>query len=177
MEKKEKKPLTTKQKQTKHRALQYAAIGGMFVSVLTPFIILGAINFQDWFQTEGGWKIGLGGTLGLAVVGIAIFLVTQKKEKEINVTAGWITFLVCWFAVAFIAKLVASIWDQIFEIMMWTGLGLAGAFGLDMVSKDQKRKADTIKEIRNEVKSDTFREQIKQEFEEETKKVKIKVVK
>ena len=172
----EKKQLTTKQQQTKHRALQYTAIGGMFASVLTPFIILGAINFEDWFMTEGGWKIGLGGTLGLAVVGIAIFLVTQKKEKEINVTAGWITFLVCWFAIAFIAKLVANIWDQIFEIMMWTGLGLAGAFGLDMVSKDQKRKADIIKEVRNEVKTDTFREQIKKEYEEE-KKVTLKVVK
>lgn len=164
---KQKKPLTTKQQQTKHRALQYTAIGGMFGSILTPFIILGAINFEDWFKTEGGWKIGLGATLGMAVVGIAVFLVTKKKEKESKVTDGWITFIVCWFAVAFIAKLFESIYSQIFEIMMWTGLGLCGAFGLDLVSKDQKRKADTIKEVRNETEKDSFKERIKKEYEKE----------
>lgn len=164
---KQKKPLTTKQQQTKHRALQYTAIGGMFGSILTPFIILGAINFEDWFKTEGGWKIGLGATLGMAVVGIAVFLVTKKKEKESKVTDGWITFIVCWLAVAFIAELFESIYSQIFEIMMWTGLGLCGAFGLDLVSKDQKRKADTIKEVRNETEKDSFKERIKKEYEKE----------
>ena len=164
---KQKKPLTTKQQQTKHRALQYTAIGGMFGSILTPFIILGAINFEDWFKTDGGWKIGLGATLGMAVVGIAVFLVTKKKEKESKVTDGWITFIVCWFAVAFIVELFESIYSQIFEIMMWTGLGLCGAFGLDLVSKDQKRKADTIKEVRNESEKDSFKERIKKEYEKE----------
>lgn len=167
MENKEKKPLTTKQKQTKHRALQYTAFGGMFASIITPFIVLGAVNFEDWFQTKGGWKIGLGGSLGLAVVGIAIFLVTKKKEKESKVTDGWITFLVCWFAVAFIALLFRDIYDQIFEIMMWTGLGLAGAFGLDMVSKDQKRKADAYKNARAKVHEESIEEQAKKEVEKE----------
>ena len=167
MEKKEKKPLTTKQKQTKHRALQYTAIGGMFGSILTPFIILGAINFQDWFMADSGWKIGLGATLSMAVVGIAIFLVTKKKEKESKVTDGWITFIVCWFAVAFIVKLVESIYSQVFEIMMWTGLGICGAFGLDLVSKDQRRKADAYKVARAKVKEDSIEEQAKKEVEKE----------
>ena len=51
--------------------------------------------------------------------------------------------------------------------MMWTGLGLCGAFGLDLVSKDQKRKADTIKEVRNETEKDSFKERIKKEYEKE----------
>ena len=48
-EKKVKKPLTTKQKQYRYRGLQYAAIGGEFVSILTPFIIIGGVNFDEWF--------------------------------------------------------------------------------------------------------------------------------
>lgn len=173
----EKKPLTTKQKQKGHRVLQYTAFGGMFVSVITPFIILGIANFEEWFKSDSGWKIGLGATLGMAVVGIALFLVTYKKEHDSKVTDGWITLLVLWFAVAFIFKLFASIYEDIFGIMMWTGLGLASAFGLDMVSKDQKRRADAYKAARQKINQETLEDKIKKEVEEEEKKkVKIKVV-
>ena len=165
------------EKEKKYRALQYTAVGGMFASVITPFIILGIANFSEWFQNENGWKIGLGASLGLAVAGIAIFLVTAKKEKESNVTAGWITLVVCWFAVAFVFKLLASIYEQIFGIMMWTGLGLCSAFGLDLVAKKEKEKADAYKSARKNVEQETIQEQAKREVEEEKKKVKIKVVK
>lgn len=163
-----KKPLTTKQKQTKYRALQYTAVGGEFACILTPFIILGIVNADEWFvNNQEGWKIGLGATLGLAVVGLAMFLVTYKKEKESKVTEGWITMLVMWFAVAFVFKLLSSIYEEIFTIMMWTGLGLATAFGLDIVSKQQKRKADAYKEARKKVQQETLEEQIKKEVEAE----------
>ena len=164
---KEKKPLTTKQKQNKHRALQYAAIGGMGVSVLTPFIILGAVNYEDWFVSEGGWKVGLGGTLALAVMGIAIALVTKKKEKESTLTNGWITLMVFWFAIAFIFKLLSGIYDEIFGIMLWGGLGLAGAFGLDIVAKKEKEKADAYKEARKKTTEEILKEKIKKEVEAE----------
>ena len=162
-----KKKKTTKQKQTEHRTLQYVSFGGIFASVLAPFIILGAVHFEEWFKNDGGWKIGLGATLGMAVVGIALFMVTYKKEHDSKVTDGWITALVIWFAVAFIVKLWAEIYEEIFGIMMWTGLGLAAAFGLDMISKDQKRKADEYKEARAKVEEDTLKEKIKKEVEEE----------
>lgn len=166
--KKEKKKLTTKQKQAKYRALQYTAVGGMFASILTPFIALGIANFDEWFvNNSNGWKVGLGASLGLAVAGIAVFLVTAKKEKESKVTDGWITLLVMWFAVAFVFFLLSSIYNQIFEIMMWTGLGLAGAFGLDLVSKDMKRRADEYKKARAEVYKENIEDEIRKEVEEE----------
>lgn len=167
MAKKEKKKLTTKQKQTKYRALQYTALGGMFASVLTPFIIMGSIHFDEWFKSEGGWKIGLGATLGLAVVGVALALVVFKKEKESKVTDGWITFIVIWFALAFIVKCFEEIYKQVFEIMMWTGLGLVAAFGCDIFSMQEKKKADAYKEARKKVQEESIEEQAKKEVEEE----------
>ena len=98
---KQKKQLTAKQKQTKYRALQYTTFVGEFISILTPFIIMGIVNYDEWFTTEEGWKVGLGGTLALALMGIAVFLVTKKKEDE-KITGGYITLIVGWFAVAFI---------------------------------------------------------------------------
>lgn len=164
----EKKPLTTKQKQYRYRSLQYAAVGGEFASIITPFIIIGAVNFDEWFiDNPEGYKVGIGATLALAVMGIAVALITMKKEKESKLTEGWITLLVFWFAIAFIFKLMSSIYAEIFSLMMWCGLGLAAAFGLDIVSKNLKAKADAYKEARADANKETIKEQAKREVEEE----------
>ena len=139
-----KKPLTAKQKQNKYRALQYSTFVGEFVSIILPFVIMGAVNYEDWFVSESGWKVGLGGTLALALLGIAVLLVTKKKEDE-KITSGYIALIIGWFAVAFIFVLLASIIEQIAMIMFFGGIGIIGAFGLDMTSKNFKAKADMYK--------------------------------
>lgn len=166
----EKKPLTAKQKQNKYRGLQYTTFVGEFISILTPFIVMGAVNAEEWFYQEEGWKVGLGGTLALALMGICVFLVTKKKEDE-KITSGYITLIVGWFAVAFIFMLLASIMEQITTIMMFGGLGLLGAFGLDMTSKNFKAKADAIKKAIAKVDEEMLEEEIK----EEKKTIKIKI--
>lgn len=139
-----KKHLTAKQKQNKYRALQYSTFVGEFVSIILPFVIMGAVNYEDWFVSESGWKVGLGGTLALALLGIAVLLVTKKKEDE-KITSGYIALIIGWFAVAFIFVLLASIIEQIAMIMFFGGIGILGAFGLDMTSKNFKAKAEMYK--------------------------------
>ena len=164
----EKKKLTTKQQQTKYRTIQYVAVGGEFASIVMPFVIMGIINFDEWFANNPeGWKIGLGGSIGLAVVGIAIAIIAYRKEKELKLTDGWITFLIIWLALTFVVWLLADIYNQIFQIMMWTFLGLATAFGLDMFSKSNKAKADAYKEARAEANKDNIKEKAKREVAEE----------
>lgn len=169
------KKLTVAQKQKTYRTLQYTCVGGEFISALTPFIILGAVHGEEWFKSEDGWKIGLGGALALALMGIAIFLVTMKKEKETKVTNGWITLLVGWFAVAFIFVLLANIMDQIATIMFIGGIGLACAFGLDLTSKAFKKKADLYKEVIGDTTKEKLKEEIQKEYQEEQEKKKVKV--
>ena len=158
-----KKQLTAKQKQTKYRALQYTTFACEFLSILTPFIVMGCVNAQEWFYQEDGWKVGLGGTLALALLGIAVFLVTKKKEDE-KITGGYITLIVGWFAVAFIFMLLADIMSQITTIMMFGGLGLLGAFGLDMTSKNFKSKADAYKTTIQKAKEDVIKEEVETEL-------------
>lgn len=163
---KEKKQLTVKQKQKRYRTFQYLTFGGEFLSILTPFITMGAINYEQWFTTEEGWKVGLGGALALALMGLAVFLVAKNKEDD-KKTSGYITLIVGWFAVAFIFMLLASIMEQISTIMLFGGLGLLGAFGLDLSSKSFKKKADTYKEVLGEVDTDSIKEQAKKELAKE----------
>lgn len=161
-----KKPLTAKQKQNKYRALQYSTFVGEFVSIILPFVIMGAVNYEDWFVSESGWKVGLGGTLALALLGIAVLLVTKKKEDE-KITSGYIALIIGWFAVAFIFVLLASIIEQIAMIMFFGGIGILGAFGLDMTSKNFKAKADLYKSAIAKAKTENLEEELKQEFKKD----------
>lgn len=164
---KKKKVLTASQKQKKYRTLQWVCFGGEIVSIMTPFIILGIVNYEEWFVSEQGWKIGLGGSLALALLGIALFLFTKKKEDN-SITNGWITMIIGWFAITFIFYLLASIINQISTIMFFGGLGLLGAFGLDMLSKKQKEKADAYKDALSEVKRETMIDEARKEVQKET---------
>lgn len=171
---KEKKELTAKQKQTRYRALQYTCFGGEFVSALTPFIIMGAANAKQWFYSEEGWKVGLGGSLALALMGLAIFMITKKKEKDKEegekMSYGYITLLMGWFAVAFIFMLLANIIDQISTIMFFGGLGLAGAFGLELGSEHFERKANLYKEALAKIKNESIEDEVRREIFNEVKK-------
>ena len=158
-----KKQLTAKQKQTKYRALQYTTFFSEFLAIFTPFVVMGCVNAQEWFYNEEGWKVGLGGTLALALMGIAVFLVTKKKEDD-KITGGYITLIVGWFAVAFIFMLLADIMSQITTIMMFGGLGLLTAFGLDIASKDFKLKADKYKETIQKAKQEVLKEEVESEL-------------
>ena len=73
-----KKKLTVIQQRNRYKAIQYGTFGGEFLSIFTPYIALGIANADEWFANDQGWKIGLGGSLALALLGIAIFLVTKK---------------------------------------------------------------------------------------------------
>ena len=48
---------TTKTK-TKYRALQWTFFGSEFISILTPFIVIGAVKFDEFFvNNPEGWKM------------------------------------------------------------------------------------------------------------------------
>ena len=168
MAKKQKK-MTVVQQKNRYRALQYTTFVSEFVSVLTPFIVMGAINADTWFQSEEGWKVGLGGALALALMGIAVALVTKNKDNK-QKTSGYVTLIAGWFAVAFVFLLLSSILEQITTIMLFGGFGLLGAFGLDIVSKNFKKKADLYKSAIEKAKGKKLEEDIYAELVDRAKK-------
>lgn len=168
-----KKELTVKQKKNKYRTWQYVSRVGEFVVIPIPYAVLAIVNRNEWFAQADGWKIGLGGTLAIALMTIATFLVTKQKEEESKLTDGYITLILGWIATAFIFTLLADIMNQIANIMWFGAIGLAGAFGLDLTSKAMKKKADHYKTALETAQTELDKEQAI----EEIKTVKVKVVK
>ena len=181
MAKKEKKQLSVSQKVRRYRIIQKAAYYSEFAAIAAPYIIMGVVNFDEWFRSTEGWKVGLGGSLALSLMYICIFAITKKKEDKKSTTGGYVTLLMVWLAVAFIFMLLANLMHDIASIMFFGSMGIAAALGLEVVSKKNKEKADAyqeaIKKVRGEIIEDEVRTQTLNEVleEEEKRKVKIKI--
>ena len=164
-----KKQLTIKQKKNKYRALQWLAFGGEFLAVSSPYIAMGAVNYNDWFvYNPEGWKIGLGGSIAISLMGIVIAIIAFKKENE-KFTDGYIALILTWLVVATCLHLLADIIYQISTIMYYGAIGLAGAFGLDLTSKTMQKKANSYLEALTEANKDLNREQAKEEIKKDSK--------
>ena len=173
-----KKTLTATQKRNKYKVISKASFVGEFVSVGTPYIIMGAINYDEWFRGTEGWKVGVGGAIALALMGMAVFIITKKKEDTDSKTGGYITLLLGWLATAFVFLLLANIMHDIASIMFFGAIGIAGALGLEIVHKNYDEKANLYTQALEEykveqVKNDVY-EQAKKDAELESKKRDVK---
>ena len=167
---KEKKKLTPTQRYKRLKTTQYLCFGGEFVSVLTPFIIMGIVNFDEYFVEYNGTRISIAFALALSLMGIAVWLVSKRKFDN-----SFITLIVGWLAITVIFFLMGKIITDISWIMLYGLIGILGAYGLDIASKKASEKASKIKqgmELANQ-------EEIKEEYraEKEAKKVKVKIKK
>lgn len=159
-----KKERTIKQQRNRERRIQYALFAGEFAAIPVPFVTMCIVNHEEWFvQNPDSWKIGLGGAIAIALMSIATFLVSAKKENK-ELTGGYIALILGWYALAFVALLLSKILSEIYNIMFIGGTGMIGAFGLDMGSKAFKKKADEHQVAMIEAKKDLDKEQAKEEM-------------
>ena len=141
---KEKKPLTIKQQKHRYTLYKYLLIGGEYVSTLLPYSIMAIVNREEWFvYNPEPWKVGLGGSIGMVLLALAMFLITKKRDNE-KLTNGMIALLIGWYAVTFVFFLLAQINMEIYKIMAYGGLGLMAAVGLDVGSKYFDKKANEL---------------------------------
>ena len=168
-----KKPLSATQKRNRYKIISKASFVGEFVSIGTPYIVMGAINYDEWFRGTEGWKVGVGGAIALALMGLAIFIITKKKEDNDSKTGGYITLLLGWLATAFVFLLLANIMHDIASIMFFGAIGIAGALGLEIVSKNYDEKADIYTKALEEYKVESVKNEV---YEQAKKDVKLDIV-
>ena len=172
---KEKKKLTLPEQKKKlsrlHRAIPFTE----FASAITPFFVIGAVNYNDYFVEFDGARMSIACVLATMLAGIAVFLVSKKKLSD-----SFVTLVVGWYAAAFIFYLIGRIVNDIATIMFIGGSGLVGACVLDVVDKKKigPKLQDVIKDMKaaeSSLNQEEYKEQLKQA--EETKKIKVRIKK
>ena len=170
MANKEKKPKTIKQQYKEKRAIQYSMIGGEYVSIVVPYGIMAIVNREEWFvMNPEPWKIGLGGSIGIVLLALAMFLITKRKDNA-KLTDGMIALVIGWYAITFVFFLLAQINMEIYKIMAYGGFGLLGALGLDIGSKYFDKKATELKTAMENAQENLATQQATQEILQEKKK-------
>lgn len=162
--KKEKKPLTATQTKNKYRALQWTCFGSEFLSIALPYVVIGAVNFDEYFvYNEEGWKVGTGATIAMALMGLTVWSIGKKKDDKSERTSGLLTLALGWAAIGFVFFMLSSILGDIAMIMLCGSLGIFGALGLNVASVSFKKKADMYQEAIDEVTKDGVKDKAKEE--------------
>lgn len=168
---KEKKKKTPTQKKRQYRAIQYTCFFSEFISVFTPFITIGLVNYNKYFVQYNGTKMSIAAIMAMALMGIATWLVAKQKFNN-----SFITLIVGWATLTISFLLMGELIQDLAYIMLFGLIGILGAYGLDIGSKAAKKKADEIQQGINQAKLESTAEDYKEEVAAK-KKIKIKIVK
>lgn len=92
-------------KSFKHR--KFACLLGKWISIISPFVVIGIVNFNEYFVQYDGVKMSLGCILAAFVAGFAIFNeVKETNKKTANVVKWAIAFGLVYFFSAILQDLV-----------------------------------------------------------------------
>ena len=164
-----KKQLTIRQEYKKCKRIQYSLLGGEYLATLAPYGIMAIVNRDEWFTyNPDSWKVGLGGSIGMVLLALAMFLITKKRDND-KLTNGMISLVIGWYAITFVFFLLAQINMEIYKIMAYGGLGLMAALGLDIGSQNFERKANDLKQAMVNAKQQLNTQQATLEILEEAK--------
>ena len=161
---------TPSQKVRHYKRLSHGLFAGEFVTTLSPYVVVALVNYDKYFVQYNGTKMTLASFIALAVMGIAVYLVSKKKLEN-----SFITLIVGWAAVMGVFFLLGEIINDIAYIMLYGLIGLIGTYGLDIGSKQASKKAQEIQKGIDRAKEELYAEEYKAEVE--AKKVKIKIKK
>ena len=165
-----KKQLTTKQKIKKYRNIQWGTFIGQYVCIATPYVVLGIVNWDKWFTNNpDGYKVGIGGAIALALVSIMTLLITNAKKEDMKINM-YIPLILGWLMGATILHLLGSIILEISDLMYITTTGLAGAFGIDIVSNNAKEQKEHYTKALSVANDELDKEQARVEIVEEKKR-------
>lgn len=159
----------TKSTYRKWNTAKWSLYAGTYVLPLTPAAIITAVNWDEWFNKENNWSIGLG--FGMMLVTVLITIIgVAKRDKILNEKVSSLYYLAailaCW---AIVLMFLASIANQFGFMLLYTCFGLIGGATCDQVRKSKvDEEVKFYKELVQEAGLD-IREQKRKEKKEKAR--------
>jgi chromate transport protein ChrA len=125
--------LTSVEKYIRLRNQGYTCKAMKWISILSPYLVIGIVNFEDYFVEADGIKMSLGCVLAAIVAGISIANET-KENKKINGIVLWAIA----FALIFFFQAILQ------DLLLIVGCGFVGQLvgaGFELGSETQLEKA------------------------------------
>lgn len=163
------KERTPKENKKHYKRISRLCFGGEFVSVITPFVIMGIVNYNEYFIEYDGTKMSLAAALAFGTMGMAIWLVSKKKFDS-----SFVTLIIGWAVFDGILFLLGRIINDLAYIMLFGWIGILGAYGLDLGSKAADKKAKKYADGMEQAEQQMIAEAHKAYVEERKIKVKVK---
>lgn len=101
-------------KSFKHK--KFACLLGKWISIITPFVVIGIVNFNEYFTEYNGFKMSIGCSLAALVGGFAIYQNVREDNKKVANVIKW--------AIAF--GLVYFFSSILQDLVLIVGCGFAG---------------------------------------------------
>lgn len=153
-----KKTLTELQKKNKYNRISKMTCLLQYLSMVSPYIAIGIINYDEYFVQYNGVKVSISFLLAMVVMGLTVYGTTNDKFKDTT----W-SLMIKFLVLSFICFMLGSLISDLALIFLCGAIGLAGTGTLNKVSQNYKKKADLIKEVQAEVQREQLKEKIKKE--------------
>lgn len=154
-----KKQKTTKQKKKYYNNLGMLFEGCSYLSVLTPFFVIGIANYNEYFVEYDGTKVSIAFILAMAVMGFSIWGITKKKLEN-----SFVVFIVKYMVIALIFTLLKQIMADISTIMWFGLIGLFVALGFNEGNKSMVKKRDRVKKSMEDAEDEANKQQYAEEL-------------
>ena len=142
--KKKKKELTSEQLYSSFKHKRWGCFIGKWISIVSPFIAIGAVNFNEYFTEYNGIHMSFGCTLALVVMGFAMW--SNIKANDDNPNTKRIKNIVKWGIAWGLIYFFSSILQ---DLVLIVGCGFAGQVvgcGFDVASEIYKTKEEIVYE-------------------------------
>lgn len=148
-----------KYKRIKNKGIFFKA--SKWISIVSPYLVIGIVNFNDYFTEANGVKMSMGCTLALIVAGIAIKNETSETKKINNLVVWGVAFALCY--------LLSSVLQ---DLLLIVGCGLLGQIvgaGFDIGYEKENEKAKLYRE--SIIKAEAMGENMKLKLENKEENV------
>lgn len=127
----------TKSSYNKWNTAKWSLYAGTYIFPLTPAAIITGVNWEEWFNKENSWSIGLGFGMMLVTVLITIIGVAKRDKimsEKVSSLYYLAAILACW---AIVLMFLASIANQFGYMLLYTCFGLLGGATCDQVRRSK----------------------------------------